>query len=144
MTTTDQQALIDALNAEYAAVYAYGVVAAYASPERTRIVGEYTAAHRARRDATIDALKSSGATVPSPAAAYTTPSPVTDPIPAAQLAATVESDTAIAWRSVVERTDDIDARRNALTALTECAVRLATWQAILGVNPPTASFPGQP
>ncbi|MQY30746.1 ferritin-like domain-containing protein [Nocardia aurantia] len=144
MTTTDQQALIDALNAEYAAVFAYGVIAAYASPERVKIVAEYTAAHRARRDATIDALKSSGAAVPSPAAAYTTPFPVNDPIPAAQLANTVESDTAIAWRSVVERTSDTDARRTALAALTECAVRQATWQAILGINPPTVSFPGQP
>jgi hypothetical protein len=144
MTAADQQALIDALDAEYAAVYAYGVIAAYASPERNGLVVEYTAAHRARRDATIDALTAAGAAVPSPGAGYTTPFPVTDPIPAAKLAVAVESDTAIAWRSVVERCNDPGVRRTGIDALTECAVRLATWQSILGVDPPTAPFPGKP
>ncbi|NKY84880.1 ferritin-like domain-containing protein [Nocardia veterana] len=142
--STDQQALLDALNAEYSAVYAYGVIAAYASPERAKIVAEYTAAHRARRDATIDALKAAGASVPAPAAAYTPPFPVDDPIPAAKLAVTVESDTAVAWRSVVERATTADLRRTGIDALTECAGRLAAWQSILGVSPATVPFPGQP
>ncbi|MBF6329469.1 ferritin-like domain-containing protein [Nocardia transvalensis] len=141
--TADHQALTEALNAEYAAVYAYGVIAAYASPERTKIVAEYSAAHRARRDATIDALKSAGVPVPTPAAAYTPPFPVNDPIPAAKLAVTVESDTATAWRYVVEHSNTPTLRRTALEALTESAVRLATWQSILGTNPATASFPGK-
>ncbi|WP_280388046.1 ferritin-like domain-containing protein [Nocardia wallacei] len=144
MTTPDQQALTDALNAEYAAVYAYGVIAAYAAADRNKIVAEFTAGHRARRDATIDALKAVGAPVPAPAAAYPPPFPVNDPIPAAKLAVTVESDTAIAWRSVVERASSPDIRRTGIDALTECAVRLATWQSILGTNPPTAAFPGKP
>ncbi|MET8426620.1 ferritin-like domain-containing protein [Nocardia sp. NPDC004860] len=143
MTTTDQQALIDALSAEYAAVYAYGVIAAYANHDRDKLVAEYTASHRARRDATIDTLKASGATVPEPAAAYTSPIPVNDPIPAAKLAVTVESDAAAAWRAVVERADNPDVRRTGIEALTECAVRLATWQSILGTNPTTVAFPGQ-
>jgi len=54
MTTSDQQALTDALSAEYAAVYAYGIIAAYANHDRDKLVSESTAAHRARRDATID------------------------------------------------------------------------------------------
>ncbi|WP_227980906.1 ferritin-like domain-containing protein [Nocardia spumae] len=142
--STDQQALVDALNAEYSAVYAYGVVAAYASPERTQLVAEYLAAHRARRDATVDALKAAGATVPAPAAAYAPPFPVDDPIPAAKLAVTVESDTAVAWRSVVEHAATADLRRTGTDALTECALRLATWQSVLGANPATTPFPGQP
>ncbi|MBF6173905.1 ferritin-like domain-containing protein [Nocardia blacklockiae] len=144
MSGQDQQALTDALSAEYAAVYAYGVVAAYASPERNQVVAEFTAAHRARRDATADLLKSLGATVPAPAAAYPPPFPVNDPIPAAKLAVTVESETAVAWRSVVERTGSPDLRRTGTDALTECAVRLAVWQTILGTNPPTVAFPGTP
>ncbi|MFE2997658.1 ferritin-like domain-containing protein [Nocardia sp. NPDC059246] len=143
MTTTDQQALIDALSAEYAAVYAYGVIAAYANHDRDKLVAEYTASHRARRDATIDTLKASGAAVPEPAAAYTSPIPVNDPIPAAKLAVTVESDAAAAWRSVVERSGNPDLRRTGIEALTECAVRLATWQSILGTSPATVAFPGQ-
>lgn len=105
MTTSDQQALTDALSAEYAAVYAYGIIAAFANHDRDRLVAESTAAHRARRDATIDTLKSLGANAPAPAAAYTTPFVVDDPIPAAKLAVTVESDTAAVWRSAVERAD---------------------------------------
>ncbi len=140
----DQQVLTEALNAEYSAVYAYGVIAAYASPERSKVVAEYLAAHRARRDATIDALKTAGATVPAPAAAYSPPFTVDNPIPAAALAVTVESDTAVAWRSVVERATTPDLRRTGIDGLTESAGRLATWQSVLGVTPPTAPFPGQP
>ncbi|MFF0632161.1 ferritin-like domain-containing protein [Nocardia sp. NPDC004151] len=143
MTTLDQQALIDALSAEYAAVYAYGVIAAYANHDRDKLVAEYTAAHRARRDATIDALNADGATVPEPAAAYTAPFPVNDPIPAAKLAMTVESDAAASWRAVVERATDPGVRRTGIEALTECAVRLATWQSILGASPATVPFPGK-
>ncbi|MGW0249349.1 ferritin-like domain-containing protein [Nocardia goodfellowii] len=143
MTTGQQQALLDALDAEYAAVYAYGVVAAYANTDRSRLVAEYVAAHRARRDSTIDALKVAGVAVPAPDAAYTTPFPVDDPIPAAKLAVTVENDCAVAWRAVVERADSADVRRIGIDALTESAVRQATWQAILGTQPPTIAFPGK-
>lgn len=141
--STDQQALTDALNAEYSAVYAYGVIAAYASPERSKLVADQLAAHRARRDGVIDALEAAGSSVPVPAAAYVPPFPVDDPIPAAKLAVTVETDTAAVWRSVSERAGTPELRRTAIDALTECAVRLATWQAILGVNPATAMLPGQ-
>ncbi|MEV5838106.1 ferritin-like domain-containing protein [Nocardia sp. NPDC052112] len=143
MTEAERQALLDALRAEYAAVYAYGVIAAYAAAERTRLVAQDTAAHRARRDTTIDALKAAGVAVPPPGAAYTTPFPVNDPIPAANLAVTVETDTAVAWRAVVENGNSESIRRMGVDALTECALRLASWQAILGANPPTVAFPGK-
>ncbi|MFG1795344.1 ferritin-like domain-containing protein [Nocardia sp. NPDC049149] len=143
MNDTERQALLDALHAEYGAVYAYGVIAAYASPERARLVAEHTAAHRARRDTTIDALTASGIDAPAQNAAYTVPFPVTDPIPAAKLAAIVESDCAVAWRAVVEHGAAETLRGMGVDALTEAAVRLATWQSILGTNPPTIAFPGK-
>ncbi|WP_228002723.1 ferritin-like domain-containing protein [Nocardia australiensis] len=143
MTDAERRALLDALNAEYAAVYAYGVIGAYASHERDRIISQYSAAHRSRRDSTVDALAAAGAAVPPSDAAYTTPFPVDDPIPAAHLAVTVESDCAAAWRSVVERAESEPVRRTGIDALTESAVRLATWQSILGTNPPTVAFPGK-
>ena len=142
MTDAERKALLDALRAQYAAVYAYGVIAAYASPER-RLIAENTAAHRVRRDSTIDALTTGGAGAPPQDAAYTVPFPVSDPISAARLATTVETDTAVAWRSVVERGESAPIRRIGVDALTECAVRLATWQSILGTNPPTVAFPGK-
>ena len=140
----EQQALLDALSAEYAAVYAYGVVAALSNPERAGMVGANAAAHRARRDATIDALTAVSIDVPPPEAAYAFPFPVADPIAAAQLAVAVEGDAAVAWRSVIERAQSEHTRGTGIDALTECALRLANWQAILGTAPPTVAFPGQP
>ncbi|MEU7629117.1 DUF4439 domain-containing protein [Nocardia sp. NPDC049220] len=143
MTDAERRALLDALSAEYGAVYTYGVIAAYSAPEHAGVVAENAAAHRARRDATLDELAKGGAIVPPPAAAYAAPFPVTDPVSAARLAATVETDTAVAWRAVVERGESEPIRRIGVDALTECAVRLATWQSILGTNPPTVAFPGR-
>ncbi|MBH0775231.1 ferritin-like domain-containing protein [Nocardia bovistercoris] len=141
MTDAEHRAVLDALGAEYAAVYAYGVIAAYASTERTRLVAEYTAAHRARRDATVAALTAAGVPVPAPEPAYTAPFPVDDPIPAANLAVTVENDAAIAWRAVVEQAVSEATRGLGVEALTDSALRLATWQAILGT--PTFALPGR-
>lgn len=61
----EQQALIDALQAEYAAVFAYGLVAAFSNPTRSDLVSANTAAHRARRDATIDALTAADVEAPN-------------------------------------------------------------------------------
>ncbi|OZF44221.1 ferritin-like domain-containing protein [Rhodococcus sp. 14-2470-1a] len=140
----EQQALVDALEAEYAAVFAYGIVGAFSNPARAELVATYTAAHRARRDATIDALTAASVTPPQPATAYATPFPVTDPVTAAQLAAQAEADTSVAWRSVIERSRSGPTREIGITALTEAALRLANWRTILGVVPSTVAFPGQP
>lgn len=144
MSGPEQQALIDALEAEYAAVFAYGVVGAFSNPERANLVAANAAAHRARRNATIDALTAASITAPEPQAGYSVPFPVVDPVSAAQLAATVEADTAVAWRSVIERAQSEHTRGVGIDALTEAAVRLANWRAILGTAPPTVPFPGQP
>ena len=140
----EQQALLDALATEYAAVFAYGVVAAFSNPERAGTVAAAAAAHRARRDATIDALTAVSVQVPSPDAAYALPFPVADPVAAAQVAVVVESDAAVAWRSVIERAQSELARGTAIDALTQCSLRLADWRSILGIAPPTVAFPGQP
>ncbi len=139
----EQQALVDALEAEHSAVFGYGVVAAFADPARAGEVAADTASHRARRDATIDALHAADVTPPVAAPGYTIPFPVTDPVGAARLAAQIESDTAIAWRSVVERARSEATRGNALDALTEAALRAARWRTAAGV-PPTVAFPGLP
>ncbi|QBJ98145.1 DUF4439 domain-containing protein [Rhodococcus sp. ABRD24] len=140
----EQQALIDALNAEYAAIFAYGLVAAFSNANRTDLVAANTAAHRARRNATRDALIAASVDAPEPQAGYAVPFPVTDPISAAQLAAQVEADTAVAWRSVIERSQSEHTREVAIVALTEATLRVANWRSILGITPPTVAFPGQP
>ncbi|KQU03285.1 hypothetical protein ASG56_18235 [Rhodococcus sp. Leaf7] len=140
----EQQALVDALNVEFAAVFAYGVVAAFSNPTRDPMVAQYAAEHRARRDGTIDALTAASVTSPEPAAGYTVPFPVTDAVAAARLAAQVEDDCAVAWRSVVERAQSGATRDLAIVALTDSARRGSAWRAILGIFPSTVAFPGQP
>lgn len=141
---SERPSLVAALEAEHAAVYAYGVIAAFANPTRSAQVDADVAAHRALRDALIDSLKAAGTTPPRAAAGYTTPFPVVDPISAAHLAAQTESDVCVAWRSVVENGDSAETRGFATDALTATAVRCALWRSALGLDPWTLAFPGQP
>lgn len=138
--TDERQTVLDALRAEYIAVYAYGVIAAHASPERRQLTAEHTAAHRARRDATLETLRAAGVQAPTPEPAYTVPFPVDNPVDAARLAEIVEADAAVAWRAVVEQSSTEQNRRMGVDALAESAVRLAAWQNILGT--PSAALPG--
>lgn len=138
--TDERRTVLDALRAEYIAVYAYGVIAAYGSPDRTDLIAEHAAAHRARRDATLDTLRAAGVEAPTPDAAYTVPFPVDNPVDAARLAETVETDATIAWRAVVEQSSTEQNRRMGVDALAESALRLAAWQAVLGT--PSAALPG--
>ncbi|NLV78440.1 MAG: ferritin-like domain-containing protein [Rhodococcus sp.] len=141
---SEQQSLIDALAVEHAAVFGYGVVAAFADPGRADEVAADTAAHRARRDATVDTLTAAGVTPPVAAPGYTVPFPVADPVQAAELAVQIETDVAVAWRSVLERADTEAVRADAVVALTESAIRAARWRSNLGIVPPTVAFPGRP
>lgn len=139
----EQQSLVDALEAEHSAVFGYGVVSAFADPARADDVAAHTAAHRARRDATIDALITVGVEPPVAAPGYTAPFPVVDPASAAQLALQIETDTAVAWCSVAERARSESTRATAIEALTDTAVRAAQWRIHLGIVPPTVPFPGR-
>ena len=143
-TEAEGTSLADALIAEHSAVFAYGVVAAFSNPTRATQVATAAAAHRARRDGLLDTLTAAGLTAPVAEAGYTLPFPVTDPITAAQLAAQVEADTAVAWRAVVEHGETADTRTLGVTALTDAAVREATWRVALGTDPVVDPFPGQP
>lgn len=150
LSTDEQQALADALRAEHAAVYAYGLVDAYAAPQRRTAVNEAASAHRARRDATTSLLRTNGVAPPAAEAGYVIPMPVTDPTTAVALAAEIENETAVAWRSLLERSNPqpggtaMGLRSTAVGSLTDCAVRGARWRVVLGQSPPTRAFPGQP
>lgn len=143
-TLPEQPSITAALETEHAAIYAYGVVAAFANPTRSAQVDADVAAHRAMRDALIDSLKAAGATPPRAAAGYATPFPVVDPISAAQLAAQTEFDVSVAWRSVVENGAAPETRVFATDALAAAAVRCAVWRSTLGMDPWTLAFPGRP
>ncbi|SDC31966.1 ferritin-like domain-containing protein [Actinokineospora iranica] len=136
-------AVQQALGAEHAAVWAYGLVSAFLPASFDKPIGEGATAHRARRDATARLLGAAGA-IPEPAEpAYLPPQPVTDQASALALLVSAEQDGTVAWRAVLERTDDADVRKNAADALTESAVRATRWRKAAGVHPATPAMPGQ-
>lgn len=138
-------ALQRALAAEHAAIWVYGVVGAFVSDALDSQLDQAATAHQARRDATERVLIDAGAPPVPPEPGYLTPEPVTDAASALRLAITAETDTAAAWRSVVERSPaDPGLRGAALDALTEAAVRAARWRATAGTDPVTVPFPGAP
>lgn len=138
----DQAALYDALVTEHAAIYGYGIVSAHSLPTRNELVSEALAQHRDRREATLSLLAARDVRAPLPAAGYQLPLTVDSPTEAARLAARIEEDCAVAWRAVLEQSEDEEDRRFAVTALTQCAVTAARWRQVLGAWPATRAFPG--
>ncbi|MCX4687974.1 ferritin-like domain-containing protein [Kitasatospora purpeofusca] len=126
----------DALGAEHAAVYGYGVVGARVTDDGQRTAARTSlAAHQARRDAWQRLLTGAGAT-PGPAAAgYQLPFPVTDAASAGRLAAHLETRLATVYADLVAAVPTAQ-RPLAADALRESALRARQWGAA-----PTA-FPG--
>ena len=142
----DQAALYDALAAEHAAIYGYGVVSAHTVPDNNELVSQAVAEHRDRREATVTLMTERKITVPLPAPGYQLPFPVNTPSAAAKLAVRMESDGAVAGRAVLEQAaaeaTAEQERRLGLDALTQCAVMAARWRRVLGAWPVTEAFPG--
>jgi hypothetical protein len=135
-------ALQDALAAEHAALWSYGLAVAFLGPEQAAQAREDAAAHRALRGATETTLTQVGVRPVSAQPAYATPQPVVDAVSAAALALVAETDTLAAWRSVLERTDDRRLRQAALTALTDATLRCARWRVATATPPAIPLFPG--
>ncbi|GLZ40076.1 ferritin-like domain-containing protein [Actinokineospora sp. NBRC 105648] len=133
-----------ALGAEHAAVWVYGLVSAFLPASFDAPILAGTTAHRARRDATERLLGSAGAVPQAAEPAYLPPKPVTNQASALELLVGAEQDGTVAWRAVLERTDDADVRKIAAEALTETAVRAVRWRKLAGLAPLTPSMPGQP
>ncbi len=139
-------ALFDAVAAEHAAIYGYGIVSAHVMPDDNELVSRAVAEHRDRREAAVALLNEQSIKVPLPAVGYQLPIVVNSPADAAKLAIRMESDCAVAWRAVLEQASGDDTaeqdRAFAGTALTECAVLGARWRQVLGAWPVTEAFPG--
>jgi hypothetical protein len=143
---TDQDtaaAVQTALGAEHAAVWCYGLAAAFLPAQLDQHARADSTAHRARRDATSTLLTDAGLHPVAAEPAYRTPKPVTDQSSAVALALTAESDAAAAWRSVLERCDDPNLRRAALDGLSDAATRAAYWADRAGSHPLVPDFPGR-
>jgi hypothetical protein len=135
-------ALFDAVAAEHAAIYGYGIVSAHSSPDENDLVSAAMAEHRERREAAIAMLTGRSAKAPLQAAGYQLPMPVNNPNDAANLAVRMEDDCAVAWRAAIERASSEQDRAFAVTALTEAAVTAARWKQVQGIKPVTVAFPG--
>ncbi len=139
-------ALFDAVAAEHAAIYGYGMVSAHVMPDDNELVSKSVAEHRDRREAAVALLNEQSIEVPLPAVGYQLPMMVNTPTDAAKLAIRIESDCAVAWRAVLEQASGDDTadkdRAFAGTALTQCAVLAARWRQVLGAWPVVEAFPG--
>lgn len=139
-------AWFDAVAAEHAAIYGYGLVSAHVMPDDNKLVSESVAEHRDRREAAVTLMTERSIKVPMPAVGYQLPMAVDSPAAAATLAIRMESDCAVAWRAVLEQTSGGDTaeqdRAFAGTALTQCAVLAARWRVVQGGWPVTEAFPG--
>ncbi|MFF7593020.1 ferritin-like domain-containing protein [Kitasatospora purpeofusca] len=128
----------DALGAEHAAVYGYGVVGARVTDDGQRTAARTAlAAHQARRDAWQRLLSGAGATPDPAAAGYQLPFLVTDAASAGRLAAHLETRLSSVYADLVAAVPTPQ-RPLAADALRESALRARQWGAA-----PTA-FPGLP
>lgn len=137
-------ALYDALAAEHATIYGYGIVSAHSTPDDNWLVSEAIAGHREQREALLSMLAAQSVEPPPAAPGYQLPMVVNDPSQAAELALQMENDAATAWRAVLEQSSNEADRTYAVGALTQSAVLAARWQKILGEWPITTAFPGGP
>lgn len=140
-TTTD--ALAAAVDTEDAAIFTYGVSTAFVSTARRSTVAEYVAAHRVRRNELVAALTAAGAPAPQAAAGYTLPVDVDDSVTAVRALLAAEVDCTVAYRALIEQSEDAAARRMGLDGLTESTVRAANWRVALRESPVTVPFPGR-
>ncbi|WP_430783877.1 ferritin-like domain-containing protein [Actinoplanes sp. G11-F43] len=136
--------LAAALAAEEAAIYAYGVIGVrLRSGDEVNRARAAEQEHRSRRDALVAKLAEARAgTAPAPAA-YQLPFEVTDRASALRLAVHVEDGVAQAWRVLLPVTEAGD-RTDALSHLTDSAIRATRWRRLAGVTPLTMAFPGRP
>ena len=135
--TASITALQDALAAEHAAVYGYGVVGAMlAGTELADARADWTV-HQYARDTLVSMLTKLGATPVAASPAYTLPFAVTNAQSAVRLAVTVENGVTRAYLGLVA-TSNPALRAFAAQAMQASANRAAAWSGT------TVAFPGMP
>jgi len=137
--TATVEALQSALSGEHVAVYVYGVLGGRTSRSAqpalaTALSGAY-AAHRARRDWLVGALRELGIEPEAAAPAYQLRRDLDSPAAIREVALDLEAGSAAIYADLVAATS-ADQRRSAITALNDAAVR----ELAFGGEP--SSFPG--
>ncbi|MEV0841168.1 ferritin-like domain-containing protein [Actinocatenispora sera] len=141
--TPAQQRLQQALAAEHAAVYGYDVLGPRLTGAEQTAARNAEQAHRDRRDALTLALTKQRVTPVAAAPGYALPRPVTDRASALRLAVSLEERTAEAWGAGLPALSAAQ-RRQAIEAISDCAVRATRWRRVARITPATVPFPGRP
>lgn len=132
-----------ALEAEHAAIFAYGRIGVLLDDAGKAEARAAEVAHRARRDTMVVRLDELSAS-PAPAnPGYGLPFDVTDLAGARRLAVHVEEGVAVTWRAVLEVVE-AQQRQVALEAYTDAAIRAMRWRTLDGITPAITPFPGRP
>ena len=139
---TEEAALADALAAEHAAVWGYGVVGAALPPDARVAAAAAEVAHRDVRDRLVALLTDRGAEPVLPEAGYALPFPVLSDVDAATLAVVLEDGAAAAWVRVLDAAAERDTRALAMDVLGATEVRAVGWRVAAGRAPATQAFPG--
>jgi hypothetical protein len=141
---TENAALSDALAAEHAAVWGYGVVGAALGEAGRPRAGDAESAHRGVRDQVSALLADRKADVVDAQGAYALPFPVLSEVDAAALAVVLEDGVATAWVRVLDQAAERSTRELAVGVLSATEVRAVGWRIAAGKSPVTTPFPGLP
>jgi Domain of unknown function (DUF4439) len=139
--TRDETALLTTLlEAEHAAVYAYGTLGARLAGPELGQARQALDAHRDRRGQLVGLLRDAGAPIPATRPAYDVA--VSGRVSALALAVRLEEGLALRWSDLVGGTDAPALRSLAARGLADSAVRAARWRTAAGVRPATVPLPG--
>ncbi|MFD2091271.1 ferritin-like domain-containing protein [Blastococcus deserti] len=141
---TENTALGEALAAEHAAVWGYGVVGAALDAGAQGLAAASETAHRDVRDQVAGLLSERGVDPVGAQGAYALPFPVLSATDAAALAVVLEDGVAAAWVRVLDQAVERSTRELAVGALTATEVRAVGWRTTAGQTPVTRAFPGLP
>lgn len=141
---TETAALREALVAEHAAVWGYGVVGAALDEGARGPATEAETAHRDIRDQLTALLEDRDAEPVRAEGAYALPFPVLSAVDAARLAVVLEDGVAAAWVRVLDQAAERPARELAVGQLSATERRAVAWRTTAGQTPVTSAFPGLP
>ncbi|MFI0354114.1 ferritin-like domain-containing protein [Actinomadura sp. 9N407] len=140
------EALQQALLAEHAAVYGYGIAGARLRGTLRQSARTGWDLHRARRDDLAARLTAMGADPRAAAPAYKLPARITSARSAAKVAAALEDDAVTAYAGLAG-SGDAALRTFAARAMQEAMERAVRWRAQAGppaAAGPASAFPGLP
>ncbi len=141
---TENAALREALSAEHAAVWGYGVVGAALAADSQALAQSSETAHRDVRDQVAGLLAGRDADPVRAEGGYALPFPVLSAADAAALAVVLEDGVAAAWVRVLDRAVERTTRELAVGVLSAAEVRAVGWRRAAGQTPETRAFPGLP